>query len=77
MRMENQGIAGAQHNLGGMYLNGQGAPQDFVTAYMWHILASVDGDKVAVKNRNLLAKKTTPAQIAEAQKLAREWKPKK
>ncbi len=30
----------------------------------------------AVKNRDIVAKKMTPAQIAEAQKLAREWKPK-
>jgi hypothetical protein len=30
----------------------------------------------AVKNRDIVASKMTPAQIAEAQKLAREWKPK-
>ena len=30
----------------------------------------------AVKNRDRVAAKMTPAQIAEAQKLAREWKPK-
>jgi hypothetical protein len=31
---------------------------------------------MAVKNRDRIAAKMTPAQIAEAQKLAREWKPK-
>ena len=31
----------------------------------------------AVKNRDLLAAEMTPAQIAEAQRMAREWKPKK
>jgi hypothetical protein len=30
----------------------------------------------AVQDRDLAASKMTPAQIAEAQKLAREWKPK-
>ncbi len=34
-------------------------------------------DRIAVKNRDIVAKKMTPAQISEAQKLAREWKPKK
>ncbi len=32
---------------------------------------------IAVKNRDHVAKMMTPAQISEAQKLAREWKPKK
>jgi hypothetical protein len=35
-----------------------------------------DRDK-AVKNRDIVAMRMTPAQISEAQKLAREWKPKK
>jgi len=68
-----QGDASAQHNLGLMYDMGQGVPKDFVTAYMWFILASVDGDEKAVNARDALAKTMTPAQIAEAQKMAREW----
>ncbi len=32
---------------------------------------------IAVKYRDILAAKMTPAQIAEAQRLAQEWKPKK
>ncbi len=77
-----QGNANAQNNLGGMYGNGQGVTQDYVQAHMWYNLAvsksppGEDRDK-AVKNRDLLAKMMTPAQISEAQKLAREWKPKK
>jgi hypothetical protein len=42
---------------------------------MWYNLAAVSGDAKSVKNRDLLAQKMTPAQIAEAQRLAREWKP--
>jgi hypothetical protein len=31
------------------------------------------GNKDAIKNRDMVAKQMTPAQIVEAQKLAREW----
>jgi len=33
--------------------------------------------ETAIRNRNEVASIMTPAQIAEAQRLAREWKPKK
>jgi TPR repeat protein len=71
-----QGYAPAQFNLGGMYYKGRGVPQDYVTAHMWFNLAAAGGRKDAVKVRDMLAAMMTPAQIAEAQKLAREWKPK-
>ena len=72
-----QGVAEAQSNLGLMYDNGRGVLQDYVRAHMWYNLAAAQGNKPATKNRDLLAKRMTPAQIAEAQKLAREWRPKK
>ncbi len=77
-----QDLAAAQNSLGVMYVNGQGVPQDYAQAHMWYNLAASsfppgeDLDR-AVKNRDIVAKKMTPAQISEAQKLAREWKPKK
>jgi uncharacterized protein len=40
---------------------------------MWFNLAAVGGYKNAVKARDIVAALMTPAQIAEAQKLAREW----
>jgi hypothetical protein len=55
----------AQHNI----------PQDLVRAHMWFSLAAAQGDKSAI-NQDTVARRMTPAQIAEAQKLAREWKPK-
>ncbi len=70
-----QGNAGAQFNLGAFYANGQCVPQDYVLAHMWLSLAGAQGQISATKNRDLAAKRMTPAQIAEAQKLAREWKP--
>jgi TPR repeat protein len=76
-----QGDADAQFELGDMYSQGQGVPQDYVQAHMWYNLAaSRFPDKpendLAAQNRDLVAAKMTPAQIAEAQKLAREWRPK-
>ena len=44
-------------------------PQDYVQALMWLNLAA-EQDKDAVKNRDDLAKRATPEQIAEAQRLA-------
>jgi TPR repeat protein len=70
-----QGFAMAQYNFGMMYANGQGVPQDYVTAHMWLNLAAASGNKDAVVPRDGLAKQMTSAQVAEAQKLAREWKP--
>ncbi len=71
-----QGIAQAQYNLGLMYLNGQAVPQDFVLAHMWYNLSAAQGISEAQKMRDILVKYMTPSQVAEAQRLARKWKPK-
>jgi hypothetical protein len=42
---------------------------------MWFNLSAAKGDQGAVFRRDEVEKRMTPAQIAEAQKLAREWKP--
>ena len=67
-----QGLADAQYNLGNMYRLGLGIPQDHERAHLWLNLAATKGDSDAVKNRDITAKKMTPQQIAEAQKMARE-----
>ncbi len=75
-----QGDALGQNNLGFMYANGQGVPQDYVLAYMWMNLAaaSLTGEDLndAVKVRDHLASKLTPDQLAKAQEMSRNWKPK-
>jgi TPR repeat protein len=71
-----QGDANAQFNLGVLYYEGQGVLHDDVQAHMWACLAAANGHKKAVDLRDRLARKMTPAQIALAQQLAREWKPK-
>ncbi|MCH8240583.1 MAG: sel1 repeat family protein, partial [Proteobacteria bacterium] len=75
-----QGFDGAQFKLGTMYLRGHGVPQGYVMAHKWFNLAAAKRNVVASlarEGRDAIAKKMTPAQIAEAQRLAREWKPKK
>ncbi len=72
----NRGEAQVQVKLGLMYEEGWGVAQNYVLAHMWFNLAAAQGEKDARKQRDSLAEKMTPAQIAEAQKLAREWKPK-
>jgi TPR repeat protein len=67
-----RGHADAQFNLGFMYSDGRGVVQDYVRAHMWFNLAAAKGDADSVKQRTIVAKKMTPQQIAEAQKLARE-----
>lgn len=108
-----QGNAEAQFNLGSLYYQGWGLPQDYMEAVqwfrkaaeqqhvyaqvtlgtiyaegvqgviekdypqalMWFIFASAQGDLEAMEFRDTLASRMTPAQIAEAQKMAREFKP--
>jgi len=59
-----------------MYVDGYGVPQDYIQAHMWFNLAGANGVAFAVQQRDMVARKMTPGQIAEAQRLAREWKPK-
>jgi TPR repeat protein len=64
----------AQAELGVLYWNGQGVPQDAVLAYMWlSLAAAVEPD--AAEERDAAASQMTADEIAEAQRLAREWKP--
>jgi TPR repeat protein len=50
--------------------------QDYVEAYMWLSLSAAQGNQHAKTGRDVVARHMTAAQIAEAQKLAREWQPK-
>jgi hypothetical protein len=57
--------------------NGRGVPQDYIEACKWFNLSAAQGNQDAVKSLGISANRMTSAQIAEAQKLAREWKPTK
>ena len=56
-----------------MYKYGQGVPQNYVQAHKWYNLAATVGDEDAVKYRDIIAKKMTPADFSKAQRLARQW----
>jgi TPR repeat protein len=72
-----EGVNTAQMKLGIIYQSGKGVPQDYIHAHMWFNLAGVQGNKKAAELRDNLAKQMTTVQIVEAQRLAREWRPKK
>jgi TPR repeat protein len=70
-----QGFSPAQHNVGGMYAEGQGVTQDYVEAYKWAILAAhAQTAEVKAQAIDYLTPKMTPSQIAEARRLAEDWK---
>ncbi len=72
-----QGHANAQYDLGVMYYFGVGVPKDYVLAYMWANLAATNCSgkvrKLSVELLNDVGVSMTREQIAEAQRLAREW----
>ena len=65
-----QGEPGAQLMLGLSYYSARGIPQDNEQAHLWFILAAMQGHQGA---RDIVAKKMTSTQIAEAQRMARDW----
>jgi len=76
-----QGEARGLFNLGIAYSKGSGVPQDYVQAHMWFSLAALlasdkEDREGASKARDVLASEMSTVQIAEAQKLVREWWPK-
>jgi TPR repeat protein len=73
LKAAEQGNADAQFSLGLFYTQGWGVPQDYVQAHMWLNLAAAQGNKDAETSRDRVAKGLTSQQIAEAQRLAREW----
>jgi len=71
-----QGHVTAQQKLGLQYLLGEGVPKNFVESYKWLNLAAAKGRDDAAKARETVSDLMTSDQVAEAQRLSREWKPK-
>ena len=59
--------------LGFMYDEGRGVPEDDLEAVKWYRLAAAQGDAGARRNKEIVEKKMTRQQIAEGQRLSREW----
>jgi TPR repeat protein len=55
-----------------MYAEGKGIPQDIVLAYMWFNLSAAQGLEDAIANRDKAGSMLVPADLADAQKRARE-----
>ena len=67
------GAPDALFELGLMYCAGREVSVDFVTAHKWFNLAALRGNAEAKRYRAELAAEMSRADIARAQKLAREW----
>jgi TPR repeat protein len=55
---------------------GDGDPKNDLEAFKWLNLGAAQGNENAAEAKEFLRKRMTPAQIAEAQRLSAEWKPK-
>ena len=58
---------------GFMYANGEGVPEDTVNAYAWGSIAAAQGNTSAKKLKELVTRLMVRSQLAEAQKLSREY----
>ena len=72
-----QNLADAQYNLGVCYDSGEGVVKDEVEAYKWWLLAAGQGNDDAKYNMTIVENKMSREQIAEGQRLARDFKPRK
>jgi TPR repeat protein len=68
-----QGHAMGLRGLGLLTLNGLGVPRDYIRGHMWLNLAAAAGDQYARKFRDDMAKLMTPAHVAKARRMTREW----
>ncbi len=65
----------AQFKLGKMYFEGKGGPKNDLQAYIWSYMAAKQGHTTAARHRDAALASLTPAQVAEAQKFIRDWRP--
>ncbi len=72
-----QNVVDAQFSLGVCYDSGEGVAKDEVEAYKWWLLAAGQGNDDAKHNMTIVENKMSREQIAEGQRLARDFKPRK
>lgn len=66
-------VPGAQLNLGVMYYQGRGVSHHPVMSYFLFNLAISGGEHKAQKNRRIVVRELSRAQIKEGQRMYREW----
>jgi TPR repeat protein len=67
------GSPDALFELGMLYATGRDVAADLVVAHKWFNLAAARGNRSALAHRVELAREMSTEQVAEAQRLAREW----
>lgn len=73
--LADSGDADAMYMLGRLYARGTGVVQDYVQAHKWYNLAAAQGSSRAAEARDELARDMSQRQLAQAQRLARDWQP--
>src|SRR5688572_19143856 len=73
----NQGMAEAQYNVALMYQLGRGVPTNRVEAYKWYIVAAAQGYTKALAARENLASDLPRKEIAEGERRAAGFEPKR
>ncbi len=73
----NLGIKDSQFNLGILYGQGQGVPQNLKESYKWFALAAKTGDTDASKKRDEVANAMDPDDLDAAREEVNQWKPTK
>jgi uncharacterized protein len=72
-----QGHNRAAFALGNLYDHGKGVPQDYLLSYFWFSIFTSRCSEMAYTGgvifRDAAAKKLTPDQLMEAQRMTREW----
>jgi TPR repeat protein len=71
-----RGYNRAQLNLGNMYAIGRGVKRDYSSSYVWLSLCAAGGNQKCTAQRDEIAQKLKPAKLAEAQRIAAQWKKK-
>jgi uncharacterized protein len=70
-----RGVADAEEffQLGMMYSTGTSVPADMVSAHKWFNIAALRGNSTAARLRREIADEMSEAEIAAAQRAARDW----
>ena len=74
-RAATRGDADAQYGLGRAFMDGNGVAQDDGEAVRWLRRAAEQGHGAAADDLAALEATMPPEQVADAQRLAREWTP--
>jgi TPR repeat protein len=60
-------------DLGLMFSTDREEAADLIAAHKWFNLAAINGNSEAARYRQEIAQEMSPADVAEAQRAAREW----